>query len=94
MSDFLIGRTPVGTMQVIELDSSTAQGLDVPAGARVALISVEGKIRWADGPLPTPSQGHPMSDEHMLYGGSLTSITFVAQAGLANNPIVTASFYK
>lgn len=92
MSD-LVGRTPVGTMQVIELDASTAQGLEVPQGAVLALISVEGAIRWRDdGPPPTPSEGHPMGDASMLYGGSLTAIKLIAQS---RRPVVaTISYYR
>jgi hypothetical protein len=94
MSD-LVGRTPVGATQILELDSSVAQGLDVPSGATLALISIEGSIRWRDdGSAPTPSQGHPMGDEHMIYGGALNQLRFIAQAGFRNDPIVTASFYR
>jgi hypothetical protein len=94
MSD-LIGRTSVGTLQVLELDASTAQGLDVPGGATIALISVEGKIRWRDdGQPPSATQGHFMGDEHMLYGASLGAVAFIAQAGEASNPTVTVSFYR
>jgi hypothetical protein len=93
MSD-LIGRTSVGTMQVLELDASVSQGLNVPPGATLALISVEGKVRWRDDAPPSPAKGHWMTDERMLYGGSLAQIRFIAQSGLVNDPIVTVSFYR
>ena len=94
MSD-LVGRTPVGTTQILELDSSVAQGLAVPQGATIALVSVEGAVRWRDdGSPPTPSQGHPMVDTYMIYGGSLAALQFVAQTGVRNDPIVTASYYR
>jgi hypothetical protein len=94
MSD-LVGRTPVGATQILELDASTAQGLAVPSGATIALVSVEGSIRWRDdGVPPTASTGHPMNDEHMIYGGALNQLRLVAQAGVRNDPIVTASFYR
>jgi len=89
----LVGRTSVGVMQVLELDEAVARGLDVPPGATRALISVHGKARWRDdGMPPTASQGHSMVDEYMFYGGPLTTIKFIAQAG--PDAVVTASFYR
>jgi hypothetical protein len=91
MSD-LIGRTPVGTTQIVELDASTAQGLDVPSGATFALISIEGAIRWRDdGVPPTASEGHWMVDERMLYGGSLAAVKLIAQS---RRPVATISYYR
>jgi hypothetical protein len=80
-------------MQVIELNESTARGLDVPAGATRALISIEGKVRWRDdGVAPTATQGHPMADERVVFSGPFSALKFIAQAG--PDAVVTASFYR
>jgi hypothetical protein len=98
MSD-LIGRTPAGPMQAITL-GETAVSLKVPAGATLALISVEnGSIRLRDdGEPPSPSRGHPLASS-MLYGGSLSAIQFIAAATSDAEPrsggaVITVSYYR
>jgi hypothetical protein len=91
MSD-LIGRTPAGPTEMLTLGAAP-QGLTVPRGATIALISIEGgPVRWRDDAPPSASQGQAMSPgERMLYGGALAALQFVAQDQSAT---VVVSYYR
>jgi hypothetical protein len=79
--------------QCVELNESAPMGLTVPPGATRALISAEGRVRWRDDGLPpTAKLGHPLDDERMFYGGPLTTIKFIAEAGRTS--VLSVSFYR
>lgn len=85
-------RVPKGYQQLGTL--SSAIGLTVPAGARVALIQAEAQIvRWRDdGTNPSATVGMPIAaGDTILYNGDLSAIKFFEAAGGAK---LNVSYYK
>jgi hypothetical protein len=83
---------PRGYQQVTATASS--QGLTVPAGATVALITVStAAIRWRDdGTPPTAAIGVPIAIAGTLeYWGTLSAFKFIAQSG---SPVLDISYYS
>lgn len=76
--------TPLGYQQITSL--ATAQSLTVPAGATIALISIEGApIRYRDdGVAPTATVGMPLlAGQAFQYSGTLSAIQFIQQSASA-----------
>jgi hypothetical protein len=72
---------------------STCSG-GIPAGATFAYITPEtAAIRWRDdGTAPTTTVGNPVAvGQQLTYGGLLSALQVVAQAGTAT---VNVSFYR
>jgi hypothetical protein len=86
---------PLGYQQLTATQLASAQKLTVPAGANVALISVEvAAVRWRDdGTAPTTSIGMylPNGLAPFEYSGTLDAIEFIAATG---SPLVNVSYYK
>ena len=86
---------PLGYQQLTATQLSSAQGLTPPAGAEVALISVEvAAVRWRDdGTPPTSSVGMilPNGLAPFEYSGRLSAIQFIAATG---SPLVNVAYYK
>lgn len=83
---------PLGYQQITSLSTSTA--LTVPAGATMALISVEGAaIRYRDdGTAPTASIGMPIAvGQAFQYTGTLSLIRFIQQSSSAT---INVLYYK
>lgn len=75
---------PMGYQQISSLSSAT--GLTVPNGARVALITAESQgVRFRDdGTAPTATVGMPLAaDTKFQYTGNLSKIKFIEQAASA-----------
>lgn len=83
---------PLGYQQIT---LSAATGLTVPAGANVAVISVEtAGLRWRDdGTNPTSSIGMPIASGAVPfeYWGDLSTFVMIAQTG---TPLVDVSYYR
>lgn len=72
---------PLGYQQITNLSGVTP--LNVPNGARFALISVDGKtVRWTDdGQNPTSTFGMPQGiGTTLIYEGDLSLIRFIETA--------------
>jgi len=74
-------RIPLGHQQFNSL--GTAQSLTVPPGADRALLQVEDQaVRWHDTATPTATSGIVIAvGETYLYGGDLSSVKFIEEAG-------------
>lgn len=75
---------PMGYQQLSSLSSAT--GLTVPTGARVALIVAETQgVRFRDdGTAPTATVGMPLpANTQFQYSGNLSKIKFIEQAASA-----------
>jgi hypothetical protein len=84
---------PLGYQQITA--SSSAQGLTVPTGATMMVISVEtANIRWRDdGVPPTASVGMPIAAGAAPYEyfGTLSAFQIIAQTG---SPVVNIAYYR
>lgn len=81
-----------GYEQITSLSSATA--LTVPAGALIALITIEGAdVRWRDdGTDPTSSVGMPLpAGQSFVYNGQLSRFKVIQTAP---NAILNVSYYK
>ena len=84
--------TPLGYQQITSL--AAAEGLTVPAGATLALISVEGAaVRYRDDATPpTATVGMPLAiGQAVSYTGNLAAIQFIQQSGSAT---INVLYYK
>lgn len=85
-------RIPLGYEQVTLL--SSVQELDVPEGARYAIIVPESYgVRWRDdGQDPTASVGMPLvADSILEYSGDLSRLKFIEVQASAK---LNVSYYK
>lgn len=86
---------PLGYQQLTSAELAEATLLTIPAGANLAVISVEGAgVRWRDdGTMPTASVGMPIAEgaAPFVYSGTLSAIAFIAQSG---SPLVNVSYYR
>ncbi len=85
-------RTALGYEQLTSLTTATA--LTPPAGATLAVISVEGAaVRYRDdGTAPTATVGMPLAiSQQFTYSGDFSKLEFIGQAAGA---ILNVSFYK
>lgn len=85
--------TPLGYQQITDL--SSAAGLTVPAGARVARIQTEAQaVRWRDdGTNPTAAIGMRLltTSDGLWYAGDLSTIKFIEETGSAK---LNVSYYE
>ncbi len=83
----------LGYQQITSLTS--AVGLEVPAGANFAIISVDtASVRWRDdGTAPTAIEGMALSNTGpaLEYSGPLANIQFIAEGG---SPVLNVSYYR
>ncbi len=87
------GAIPLGYQQISATTLATAQKLTLPAGAKVALVSLDvGAVRWRDdGTAPTATVGMPFSSgSYITFTANLATIQFIAATG---SPIMNVSFY-
>jgi hypothetical protein len=88
-----LGYVALGYQQITA--TGTAASLTVPAGAKMAVISVEtAAIRWRDdGVDPTTTVGMPVAAAAtpIEYSGPLANFRLIAQTG---SPIVNVSYYR
>lgn len=89
---FTLGK-PLGYEQISDL--SSAVGLTVPSGSRIAIIQSETQdVRWRDdGTDPTDAIGMVMtaSDDLLVYTGDLSAIKFIETAASA---ALNVSYYS
>lgn len=87
--------TSLGYEQLSAAALAAATHLDVPAGAKYAVIQAEGgDMRWRDdGPPPTGTLGTRSYDSVVwVYQGDLTKIQFIQVTGMAAG-VVNVTFY-
>ena len=85
-------RHPLGYERIETL--SSAIGLTIPEGARLAIITPETQnVRWRDdGTNPTASVGMPMeAGDVFLYTGKLADIKFIETTASA---VIHISYYR
>ena len=85
----------LGFQQISAATLATAVGLTIPAGATVALLSVDtAPVRWRDdGTAPTASIGMPIPSGQapFQYSGTLANLQFIAESG---SPVLNVSYYR
>lgn len=83
------------TSGVTTMSAASATTTGIPAGANLAVISVEtANIRWRDdGGAPTTSIGMPIAAAAVpfSYSGNLSQFSLIAVSG---SPVVNVAFYK
>ena len=92
------GGTPLGYQQISAATLATATALTIPAGAIVALVTVDtAAVRWRDdGTAPTASIGMQMiatataTSSLAFAGASMSAVKFILAAG---SPILNVSYY-
>jgi hypothetical protein len=93
------GATPLGYQQISAATLATATALTIPAGASVALVSVDtAAVRWRDdGTAPTTSIGMQLigtatlSPTLAFAGASMAAVKFILVG--AGSPILNVSYY-
>jgi hypothetical protein len=91
-----IGGTPLGYEQITSTNLASAHRLNVPSGATLAIIDIEGSaaiVRWRDdGVAPTATTGMPFAvgDPPLTYSAAITVIQFITSAG---TPTLNVAYY-
>jgi hypothetical protein len=92
------GGTPLGNQQISAATLATATPLTIPAGATVALVSVDtAAVRWRDdGTAPTAAIGTQLigtattTAERAFGGASMVAVKFILVSG---SPVLNISYY-
>lgn len=94
--DALDNLDPAGAYQQLTV-STTSTALTVPAGARIALITLEATngARWRDdGTAPTAAIGMPIAGGAgpVLFQGNLSALRFIRSG--AADAVLNVSYYR
>ena len=90
------GGQPLGYEQITSINLASPHRLNVPTGATLAIIDIEGSaavVRWRDdGVPPTATVGMPyaVGDPPMVYSAAITAIEFITSAG---SPTLNVTYY-